>query len=141
MIPALVQINEEVETLKNQEEDENSRKFLGNILTSMNKRFKENWTKKAPFNCLTFLDPRNVGIYATEPDVFDKIIRDIKYDTVFEADAESDPLPTLQAGSSLFAHEAQVTDVRSRLFKRRKEAAGIAAGETFESKLEAEINR
>ena len=145
VIPALEQIKEDVENMKNEEEDDEAKRFLQNILTSMNSRFKDNWIKKAPYNCLTFLDPRNINIYCLEPHVFEKIVSDIKYDSVYEEDAANHPLQTLQAGSStIFPIPTEANDKRARLLKRKLETSnffGAAPAGTFDAKLEEEINR
>ena len=69
VIPALDQIKDDLRKLETEVEDEEARQFISNVLKSMDKRFKNGWKKKTPFNCLTFLDPRNVDLYALEDDI------------------------------------------------------------------------
>lgn len=143
LIPALEQIKEDVENLRVKEDDEDAQRFLEAILKNMTKRFKDNWTKKAPFNCLTFLDPRNVDLYALDEEVFEKIVNDIKFDSVYEVDAASYS-PGHQAGSSTPLPDLEATDKRAKLLKRKLGSSNTtirAVDDTFEAKLEAEIYR
>ena len=78
VIPALDQIKEDLEKLKSKmEDDEEAGKLIEHVLSNMAKRFKGGLKKKNPFNCLTFLDPRYVDLYAYEEDAFQKIVEDI----------------------------------------------------------------
>ena len=78
VVPALDQIKEDLEKLKSEvEDDEEAGQLIEHVLSSMAKRFKGGLKKKNPFNCLTFLDPRYVDLYALEEDVFQKIVEDI----------------------------------------------------------------
>ena len=78
VIPALDQIKEDLEKLRAEvEDDEEAGQLIGHVLSNMAMRFKGGLKKKNPFNCLTFLDPRYVDLYALEEDVFQKIVEDI----------------------------------------------------------------
>ena len=104
VIPALEQIKDDLENmLVTEEEEGESKKYIENLLNNIkNKRFKDNWKKKTPFNTITFLDPRNVDLYCLDDSVFNKVKNDIKYDSFFNDDSVNfvpqDPPP--QPGTS-----------------------------------------
>ena len=78
VIPAIDEIKEDLRNLKAKvEEDEDAIQLIDHVLSNVEKRFKGGWKKKNPFNCLTFLDPRYVDLYALEEDVFQRIVQDI----------------------------------------------------------------
>ena len=84
VIPALEQIKEDLRALQSEVEvnvgtveNEVLSQFLANILTNQEKRFKDGFKRKTPLNCLTFLDPRYVDLYAMEPELFEAIVEDI----------------------------------------------------------------
>ena len=141
VIPALEQIKEDLEVLRDDEKDDEAKKYLENLLTSMEKRFRNNWKMKSPYNCLTFLDPRHVDLYCLEDAVFDKLKNDIIYDSVFEEDAANHPLPEANPTGSLSATPT-VLDKRAKLLqKKMSRLPQQPQVNTFEGKLMAEIAR
>ena len=127
--------------LRDDEKDDEAKKYLENLLTSMEKRFRNNWKMKSPYNCLTFLDPRHVDLYCLEDVVFDKLKNDIIYDSVFEEDAANHPLPEANPTGSLSATPT-VLDKRAKLLqKKMSRLPQQPQVNTFEGKLMAEIAR
>ena len=65
--------------------DRRGQEFINTILSNFAKRFPSCWRNKTPFNCLTFLDPRYVDLYADTENLMDKIRLDIKTDSVYDS--------------------------------------------------------
>ena len=85
VIPALDQIVEDLENLKNETaEGTEGKQFIKNLLQSMQKRFPNCWKNKNPFNCLTYLDPRHIDMYADTDDLKKKVLRDVGEDAVYD---------------------------------------------------------
>ena len=85
VIPALDQIKEDLENLKSKFGDNTEGKELVTyMLKSLDKRFPNCWRSKSPFNCLTYLDPRYIDMYADTEDVIAKIKEDIKNDSAYD---------------------------------------------------------
>ena len=139
VIPALEQIKEDLENIEKVEKDQVSKQFLQSLNRNMEIRFKDNFKKKRPFNCLTFLDPRHVNMYCLEDDVFNKVKDDIKFDTVFDDDIWNEPLP--QSAQSKPPSEHLGQDKQSQLLKRKLESTNSQQMNTFESRVDKEINR
>ena len=85
VIPALDQIVEDLEKLKNEiVEDTEGKKLIKNLLQSMQKRFPNCWKNKNPFNCLTYLDGRYNDLYADTDALKKKVHQDISDDSVYD---------------------------------------------------------
>ena len=65
------------------EEDDEAKAYMKNLLKNMEKRFKQNWRMKSPYNCITYLDPRFVDLYCSDEEEFEKVKTDIKFDAIF----------------------------------------------------------
>lgn len=139
VIPALEQIKEDLENLEKVEKEQVAKQFLQNLIRNMEIRFKDNFKKKRPFNCLTFLDPRHVNMYCLEEDVFNKVKADIKFDSVFDDDARNEPLPNSALSKSPGEHLGQ--DKRLLLLKRKLASSNSQLMNTFELRVDNEINR
>ena len=81
VIPALDQIKEDMENVRTGSSGE---ELIKTMLTNFEKRFPNCWKLKTPFNCLTFLDPRSVDMYAETVEVLDRIRSDISSDGVYD---------------------------------------------------------
>ena len=76
LIPALDQIREDLLKLQPKLNDAEASQFLANVIFNFDKRFKDGWKSKCPFNGLCFSDPRYVDLYAQDQEIFQKIIED-----------------------------------------------------------------
>lgn len=141
VIPALEQIKEDIAKLEQSETEPVAMQFLQNLQRFMDLRFKNSWSKKAPYNCLTFLDPRHVDMYCLEEDVFDKIREDIKNDSVFDEEAYNAPLPETQPEIRTTPGEQPADDKRAQLLKKKLASGSQPSWDTFGAKLDDEINR
>ena len=85
VIPSLDQIKEDLESLMNDSvEGTEENQLLSNLLQSMQKRFPNCWKNKNPYNCLTYLDPRYIDMYADTDDLKKKVYSDISDDSAFD---------------------------------------------------------
>ena len=146
VIPALEQIRLELVTARDVEKDNISKEYLGNLVKNMEKRFKDNWKKKSPYNTLTFLDPRNVDLYCMDQEVFEKVKKDIETDSVFDLDVINFIAPHDVVPVQPVVVQAEPTDIRSQLLKRKLNRSPMQSAEkrpalTFKEKLQGEINR
>ena len=129
----------------------------------MDKRFRGGWKKKTPFNCLTFLDPRNVDLYALEEDVYQKVVDDIsRYllnpilgsclhfiltrDTIYMSDRIQTSVARVEAEPE--ATTSTATDRRAELMKRKLQGhtstthhVNSSDGGGFHARLESEIQK
>ena len=85
VIPALDQMKEDMKTLESKFPREcEGKKLARNLVQSMEKRFPKCWRHKNPFNCLTYLDPRYVDMYADTDDLKEQVYDDIINDSVYD---------------------------------------------------------
>ena len=71
--------------------------------------------------------------------VFRKVKDDIKFDTCFDGDVRNMPLPPPAQSKPPSEHLGQ--DKRSQLLKRKLESTNSQQMNTFESRVDQEINR
>ena len=83
VIPALGQIKDDIKTIEDECGD-GGKALVKTMLTNFDKRFANCWRRKSPFNCLTFLDPRYLDMYADTKELMDKIKADILNDKVYD---------------------------------------------------------
>ena len=147
VIPAIDQIKEDLAELFNSEPAGDSKDYLESLLNNLEKRFKSSWKFKAPYSCLTFLDPRYVDLYCLDEDVFKKLKDDIKYDSLFEEDAANEPVHIPEMPQTLTGPPTptvEPTDKRAQLLLKKQELSGRIATQpvlTFEVRVDAEIVR
>ena len=86
VIPALDQIREDLEDMnKKHAEGTEGKLLIKNLLQSMQKTFPQCWRSKNPYNCLTYLDPKYIDMYADTNDLKSKVLSDIGDDEVFDS--------------------------------------------------------
>ena len=100
VIPALDQMKDDLKTLESKFPRECEGKQLArNLVQSMQKRFPNCWKQKNPFNCLTYLNPRYVDMYADTNDLKEQVYDDIRRDSVYDLAQPNDvsPVPSNEA--------------------------------------------
>ena len=108
VIPALDQIKEDLEDMnKNQTEGTEGKLLIKNLLQSMQKRFPQCWRNKNPYNCLTYLDPKYIDMYADTNDLKTKVLSDMEDDEVFDS---------IRTNVEVMGQTAPPDDARDELF-------------------------
>ena len=90
VIPALDQIKDDIQTLEDGSGDA-GKAFVRSLIANFDKRFDNCWKGKSPFNCLTFLDPRYLDMYADTEELMHKVKNDIFNDQVYDREIISPP--------------------------------------------------
>ena len=100
VIPALDQIKVDIQTIENKCGDA-GKALIRSIIANFDKRFDNCWRGKTPFNCLTFLDPRYLDMYADTEELMDKVKNDISNDLVYAGMIYSPSPPPVVANISV----------------------------------------
>ena len=90
VIPALDQIKDDIQTIEDECGDA-GKAFVRSLIANFDKRFENCWKEKSPFNCLTFLDPRYLDMYADTEELMQKVKNDIFNDQVYDREIISPP--------------------------------------------------
>ena len=144
VIPALDQIREDLEDMnKKQAEGTEGKLLIKNLLQSMQKRFPQCWRNKNPYNCLTYLDPKYIDMYADTNDLKSKVLSDIGDDEVFDSirtnvDVMGQTAPTDDARDELF-DEILVTSINPSGASCSTSPTTSRAGSTSSTTSRAEV--
>lgn len=153
VIPALDQITTDLEKLASGEENREIKLLAGYLLQSMKKRFPANYQNLAPYNALTFLDPRFMDLYADTDEFMRTIERDIIadacYDTLINEEARQEHEVIPEAATPPVSENSSASDRRNQLLQKKlnKQGVGGASQEqvghhvTVAEKIKKEIDR
>ena len=149
VIPVLDQMSTDLTKLYSSPDTEREVKNLANhLIQGLRKRFPSNFLNLAPYNCLTFLDPHFVDLYADTPELMSTITTDIIYDACYSGmDTVVAPESTSAAGSSTSTPpDPPASDRRSQLLRKKMalHAAGSGANQEelpLREKIMREIER
>ena len=133
VIPVLDQMSTDLTTLCSSPDTERDVKNLANhLLQGLRRRFPSNYQNLAPYNCLTFLDPRFVDLYADTPELMSTVTTDILNDACYDTmDTVVAPEPAPAAGSSS-STAPPASDRRSQLLKKKMASQASGSGSNQE---------
>ena len=137
VIPTLDQMATDLTSLCSSPDTERDVKNLAaHLLQSLKKRFPSNYQNLAPYNCLTFLDPRFVDLYADTQELMSTITNDIVNDACYDSLEQEpvgtpQPVPTSESTSST----APVSDRRSQLLQKKMASQASGSGSNQEDRL------
>ena len=128
---------------KKQAEGTEGKLLIKNLLQSMQKRFPQCWRNKNPYNCLTYLDPKYIDMYADTNDLKSKVLSDIGDDEVFDSirtnvDVMGQTAPTDDARDELF-DEILVTSINPSGASCSTSPTTSRAGSTSSTTSRAEV--
>ena len=81
VIPALDQIRHDLSNMTTRCKDGET--FKETLISNFDKRFKNCFKEKVPFNCLTFLDPMYLDLFVDDESMMTKVKSDIRSDVVY----------------------------------------------------------
>lgn len=152
VIPVFDQMTNDLSTLcSSVDTDRDVKNLASNLLQGLRRRFPFNYQNLAPYNILTFLDPRFVDLYADTEDLMETVTNDIINDSCYDMlglDADVAPEPP-QSASGSSSSTASVSDRRSQLLQRKmtmQQASGSGSNQdgrvlTLKEKIKREIVR
>ena len=145
VIPFILTVIDELETLKNTCTKNIHFRFYDELIRQLKKRFPGGFKMTQPYNALTLLDPRHLDTYFNEEEKeFAKNV--ILYDRVFEEDrkvvqpaAAESPVPPTRDKPV----QSKVQSLRDKLLRKRFIETQVVVeretSDTFEEKLEKEV--